>query len=90
MAFTSASMFWSFLLCSCTCSLFISMTNSRDSCSDSQNAPGLPWACRQRVQTLEQQQVAPCPARPPGGVTWMFLCRSLWKVESWALFFSWL
>lgn len=54
--FTSASMFWSFLLCSCTCSLFISMTNNSDSCSDSQNAPGLPWACRQKGQTLKWQQ----------------------------------
>lgn len=40
----------SFLLCSCTRSLFISMTNSSDSCSDSQNAPGLPWACREGAQ----------------------------------------
>lgn len=38
------SMCCSFLLCSCTRSLFISITNSSDSCSDSQNAPGLPWA----------------------------------------------
>lgn len=59
-------MFCSFLLCSCTCSLFISMTNSRDSCSDSQNAPGLPWACRQGGgQTLKQPWAG--PVRQGGG-----------------------
>lgn len=43
---TRASMFCSFLFCSCRRSFFISMTNNNDSCSDSQNAPGLPWAWR--------------------------------------------
>lgn len=43
---TRASICCSFLLCSCTRSLFISITNTRDSCSDSQNAPGLPCAWR--------------------------------------------
>lgn len=69
---TSESMYCSFLLCSCTRSVFISITNSSDCCSDSQNAPGLPWACRREEggAALSQWGLAEirweaCPAPRP-------------------------